>query len=78
MESKTNHIVSIFLNHLQQHREHIRTHMLADGVNARSASILRNAAAEAGIEFTPAETLECLKLIASGLQILDDANDAGG
>ena len=47
--------------------------MLEDGVNARSASVLRNAAAEAGIEFTPDETLQCLKLIASGMKILDDA-----
>jgi hypothetical protein len=47
--------------------------MLPDGVNTRSASVLRNTAAEAGIEFTPDETLQYLKLIASGMKILDDA-----
>ncbi len=73
MESELNNAVSVFLNHLQLHREHIRSHMLPDGVNTRSASVLRNTAAEAGIEFTPDETLQYLKLIASGMKILDDA-----
>ncbi len=59
-----------FLSHLNDNYDHIKTYM-SSGVDPK---IIRNAAAEQGVELTPQETSDCIKIIEDALKFIERQN----